>query len=414
MTSSSAACGTVRSARSLPCPAVPAQPGPAAPPGSDPPHRAHSSGIARAGHGGTPCSEFSETRIFDNFQKAIADPRCSGVQDAFAYSYITTDGCVPLALPALAPAPRPQTRVTRVRAPNSEYLEHAGTDPAMLFAGTCAVGSYIDLNTKTVCVSNLGDSRAVIGMFKGKELVTLPMSSDHTAADVAERTRVQDAHPKDPTCVVQMSEDDDDWRVKQICAFTRSIGDCQMKDKTASTLYNTYTKRKVMPRPGVKAKGESHKTKPYIVNTPEYTEHKDMEDGFLIVGCDGVWDEMDSEEAVRICAKLILDNAKNDKANIADLFIEEVLKKVVVRCQESYEEEENLTISDLKKRPQGKKDFSHRSCLHDDITVVIYHFMSDGTTTDIEDYVEVVEAAAQASNTQVRVTLAQLAAPLSD
>ena len=52
--------------------------------------------------------------------------------------------------------------------------------------------------------------------------------------------------------------------------------------------------------------------------------------------------------------------------------------------------------------------------MHDDITVVIYHFMSDGTTTDIEDYVEVVEAAAQASNTQVRVTLAQLAAPLSD
>ena len=88
--------------------------------------------------------------------------------------------------------------------------------------------------------------------------------------------------------------------------------------------------------------------------------------------------------------------------------------RLVVRCQESYEEEENLTLSDLKKRPQGKKDFSHRSCLHDDITVVIYHFMSDGTTTDIEDYVEVVEAAAQASNTQVRVALAQLAAPLSD
>ena len=40
---------------------------------------------------------------------------------------------------------------------------------------------------------------------------------------------------------VQMSEEEDDWRVKLICAFTRSIGDCQMKDKTASTLYNTYT-----------------------------------------------------------------------------------------------------------------------------------------------------------------------------
>ena len=58
------------------------------------------------GHGGTACSDFAETRIFENFQKAIGDPRCAGVQDAFAYSYIATDG---------------------------EYLDHAGSDPSSLF-----------------------------------------------------------------------------------------------------------------------------------------------------------------------------------------------------------------------------------------------------------------------------------------
>ena len=202
----------------------------------------------------------TETRIFHNFKDALAQPRCCGVQDAFAYSYIVTDG---------------------------EYLKHAGADPVALFAGTCAVGAYIDLTTKTVSVSNLGDSRAVLGLFKGNELQCIPMSSDHTAADEDEMARVVAAHPNDPGCVVQMSEEEDDWRVKQICAFTRSIGDCQMKDKGASTLYNTYTSRKVMPRPGVRAKGEPQKTLPYIVNTPDYTEHKDMGDGFLIVGCDG-------------------------------------------------------------------------------------------------------------------------------
>ena len=263
------------------------------------------------------------------------------------------------------------------------------------------MGAYVDLKTQTVGVSNLGDSRAVLGVFGEKEIITIPMSKDHTAADDDERKRVEDDHPKDPTCVVQMSEDDDDWRVKQICAFTRSIGDCQMKDKAASTLYNTYTKRKVMPRPGVKAKGEAHKTKPYIVNTPEFSEHRDMQDGFLIVACDGVWDEMSSEEAVNICAKLILDHANDEKADIAELFIEEVLKKAVVRCQESYEEEENLTLADLKSRPQGKKDFSHRSCLHDDITCIIYHFMSDGTKKQVGDYKEVVEAAAQQSEAKL-------------
>lgn len=250
-------------------------------------------------------------------------------------------------------------------------------------------------------MSNLGDSRAVLGVFGEKEILTIPMSKDHTAADDDERKRVEDTHPKDPTCVVQMSEDDDDWRVKQICAFTRSIGDCQMKDKAASTLYNTYTKRKVMPRPGVKAKGEPHKTKPYIVNTPDYSEHNEMQDGFLIVACDGVWDEMSSEEAVSICAKLILDNANNAKADIAELFIEETLKKAVERCRESYEEEEDLTLADLKSRPQGKKDFSHRSCLHDDITCVIYHFMSDGTKKKVGDYAEVVELAAQQSESKL-------------
>ncbi len=160
------------------------------------------------GHGGTACSSFSETQIFENFQKALGDPRCAGVQDAFAYSYIQTDG---------------------------EYLDYAGSNPSSLFAGTCAVGAYIDLTTKSVSVSNLGDSRAVLGLFKGNELVCVPMSDDHTAADEAEkaryassitrltrcslpynyaardRCRVRALHPNDPGCVVQMSEEDDDW-----------------------------------------------------------------------------------------------------------------------------------------------------------------------------------------------------------
>jgi len=313
------------------------------------------------GHGGTSCSSFAEDKIFEHFKVALADPRCTGVQDAFAYSYITTDG---------------------------EYLVQAGSEPSQLFAGTCAVGSYIDLNSKTISVSNLGDSRAVVGLFsrssrgnhEDSQLVTIPMSKDHTAADDVERSRVESEHPNDPTCVVKMSEDDDDWRVKQIAAFTRSIGDCQMKDKGASTLYNTYTRRKVMPRPGVRAKGESEKTKPYIINAPDFCQHHNMDDGFLIVACDGVWDEMSSEEAVRIVAQLIVDNLGDDSVDIAELFIEEVLKKAVERCKDSYEEEEFLTLAALKARPCGKKDFSHRSCLHDDITVSILRF-----TTDDED-----------------------------
>ena len=382
--------------------------------------------LRAAGHGGTQCSSFAETKIFDNFKVALADPRCTGVQDAFAYSYITTDGyvkpihtvlcCLPLSPPSsLHPASLPYfltwllpCRFDVFR----EYLVQAGSDSSQLFAGTCAVGAYVDLKSKTINVSNLGDSRAVVGLFsrssrgnsEDSQLVTIPMSKDHTAADEMERSRVQGEHPNDPTCVVKMSEEDDDWRVKSIAAFTRSIGDCQMKDKGASTLYNTYIhnpRRKVMPRPGVRAKGESEKTKPYIINAPDFSQHDDMDDGFLIVACDGVWDEMSSEEAVRIVAQLIVDNLDDPSVDIAELFIEEVLKKAVERCKDSYEEEEFLTLALLKARPCGKKDFSHRSCLHDDITVCILRFVTNDEEDSPEEMQKAVDSAASTSAEQL-------------
>jgi len=175
-----------------------------------------------------------------------------------------------------------------------------------------------------------------------------------------------------------------------------------MKDKGAATLYNTYTSRKIMPRPGVRAKGESAKTLPYIVNVPDYTEHSDMGDGFLIVACDGVWDEMSSEEAVNIVARLILENSCNDN-DVAELFIEEVLKKAVTRCRESYDEEEDLTLDELKSRPTGKAEWSSRSHLHDDITVIILHFVTESTSAEglAEKYSTVVEEAIRASESQL-------------
>jgi Ca2+-binding EF-hand superfamily protein len=205
---------------------------------------------------------------------------------------------------------------------------------------------------------------------------TLPLSRDHTASYESERAQVQADHPKDPTAVVKMSEDDDDWRVKAIAAFTRSIGDTQLKDKAAATLYNSYTAgMKVMPRPGVKAKGEPNKTKPYISADAEI-QADSVTDGFLIVACDGVWDEMSSEQAVKIVAGLF-EKHKGTDANIADLFIEETLKCAVDRIKSTIEEEEDITLEELKARPVGKKDLSWRSCLHDDITAVILHFVTD-------------------------------------
>ena len=51
----------------------------------------------------------------------------------------------------------------------------------------------------------------------------------------------------------------------------------------------------------------------------------------MIVACDGVWDEMSSDEAVKIVADLIQNHESDPSKNIADMFIEKVLERAVQR-----------------------------------------------------------------------------------
>ena len=177
-------------------------------------------------------------------------------------------------------------------------------------------------------------------------------------------------------------------RVKKICAFTRSIGDCQMKDPAAAALFNSFRKSKLEPRPGTLVDSRAGvlddpvwtTVKPYISCIPEHQDEC-LCDGFLIVACDGVWDEMSSHEAVQVVSELLANNAKSGgDANIADQFIELVLEKVVKRVKKNFPGEGGLTMAELKERPQGSKKWKGkkycRSCLHDDITAVIVHFTS--------------------------------------
>eukprot|EP01052_Picozoa_sp_SAG31_P015158 SAG31_NODE_966_length_10688_cov_8.343564_8_plen_250_part_00 len=90
---------------------------------------------------------------------------------------------------------------------------------------------------------------------------------------------------------------------------------------------------------------------------------------------------MSSAEAVQIVSELLADHGPD--ANIADLFIEKVMEKVLKRMQATYKAERMTTMEELKSRPPGKKAFKKgpptkwcKSCLHDDITVVILDFTS--------------------------------------
>eukprot|EP01052_Picozoa_sp_SAG31_P015157 SAG31_NODE_966_length_10688_cov_8.343564_7_plen_183_part_00 len=66
---------------------------------------------------------------------------------------------------------------------------------------------------------NLGDSRAVLGVYESGELRTVPLSTDHSATSPSERSMIEDSHPSDATAVLDGSKGKGrpNWRVKGIC-----------------------------------------------------------------------------------------------------------------------------------------------------------------------------------------------------
>ena len=332
------------------------------------------------GHGGWQCSEYTQNVVFENFVHAYEDSQGGGVDlpRAFHKTFQKT---------------------------NRDYYHFARSQNVKeaFFAGTCAVAVFIDLIQQKLWCANLGDSRAVMGVFRqgGKhpddKLQTIPLSVDHTASNLIERQTLHALHPNDKEVVLDVTqlyeddEDDDsfeeppDWRVKKLAAFTRSIGDLHLKEKNTSALFNSYmdSSYHILPRPGTINK-QGQKVLPYISTDPEIKEFPIKEAGFVIVACDGVWDEMSSEEAVECVAELIDEHNQNgdddaNVVNIADLFIEMVLERAVERLRENDPYEADLTLEELKRRPKGKGTDGSRSLLHDDITVVIIQL---GTTEE--------------------------------
>jgi hypothetical protein len=46
----------------------------------------------------------------------------------------------------------------------------------------------------------------------------------------------------------------------------------------------------------------------------------------VIVACDGIWDEIENDEAAHLYARILVENQFDPTANIAQLFIDEVMK----------------------------------------------------------------------------------------
>lgn len=166
-------------------------------------------------------------------------------------------------------------------------------------AGTTACVALI--RNRTLYVANAGDSRCVL-VRAGK---ALDMSVDHKADLPSEQARVKKAGG-----YIQ------DFRVNGELAITRSIGDFEFKTNARLPLEGQI----VTPLPDVKV------------------EQLKPEDQYLILGCDGIWDVMTSQE----CVDYVIDKLEDDEP-LQELG-EHLCDYCLAEKRDSYGSNDNMTF----------------------------------------------------------------------
>eukprot|EP00658_Telonema_sp_P-2_P064186 TRINITY_DN5307_c0_g2_i7.p1 TRINITY_DN5307_c0_g2~~TRINITY_DN5307_c0_g2_i7.p1 ORF type:complete len:246 (-),score=51.38 TRINITY_DN5307_c0_g2_i7:200-937(-) len=217
-----------------------------------------------------------------------------------------------------------------------------------------------------MCIrDSLGDSRCVVGSVCADSgiLESVEMSKDHSAATDSERLRVRTEHPSDPTVIKEQWDEivqEYAWFLKNRARFTRSLGDACMKDVDSASFYNERVPdglAKMLPLP----------QKPYVSNKTEVRMRRVAPgDQFVVLACDGLWDEMSSDQVVHTVRWLIDTHGPGE--NIAALLLNFCLVKIVRRLQAEEPDLELTGVSDLVAIPPG--GYGRRG-LHDDITIII-------------------------------------------
>lgn len=296
------------------------------------------------GHGGHVVSRYTEVECYAKFQKYLKVTHDAG--KAIAHSFLETDACW-------------------LKMVKSHMAAKHRDTWSEVTAGTCAIAAVFDKEKQVLYVGNLGDSRCVVGSVCSDSgiLEAVEMSKDHSATTDSERLRVRQEHAQDPHVIKEQWDEiveEYAWFLKNRARFTRSIGDSCMKDVECARFYNERVPdglAKMLPLP----------KKPYVSNKAEVRMRRVARgDQFVIIACDGLWDEMSSCQAIHTVRWLIDQYGARD--NIAQRVIDFCLCKIVRRLKA---EEPDLDLKDvdgLKAIPPG--GYGRRG-LHDDITVIV-------------------------------------------
>ncbi|PVF96057.1 protein serine/threonine phosphatase 2C [Serendipita vermifera] len=170
------------------------------------------------------------------------------------------------------------------KALKSTSRSEAALTLSQAFAGAVAMLAFYDQAEKTLKVALTGDLRAV----RGRRLAdgtwrTDVLTIEQDGANEEEAARIRKEHPGEPDVIK-------DGRVLG-WQPSRMFGDASLKwpVETSKAIHRKHFGTRLRP---------IVKTPPYVTAEPVITT-TDIQDGdFLILGCDGVWESLNSKEAV--------------------------------------------------------------------------------------------------------------------
>ncbi|GIY17097.1 hypothetical protein CDAR_37781 [Caerostris darwini] len=219
------------------------------------------------GHGGIRASKFASNHLHQNLAQKFPKGSLSQIEKEIKRTFTES-----------------------FRKTDEEFLKQATRTKPSWKDGTTAIAVLVLQNI--LYIANLGDSKAILCRYNKKsgKYVAIPLSTDHSPQDYAERMRIQKAGG----CVR-------DGRVMGVIEVSRSIGDGQ---------YKTYG----------------------ITSVPDVKRCQlTDDDAFILLACDGLWKVFTSEEVLSI----ILDSKKDNKKD-AEVCYETACNRLVNEAIRKY------------------------------------------------------------------------------
>ncbi|CAD8050938.1 unnamed protein product [Paramecium sonneborni] len=217
--------------------------------------------------------------------------------------------------------------------------------PSVARVGSCALTAIVVGNK--VYSANLGDSKGIIVNVSNKMNEKAYKKINHTlnANSKKEQRRLKSVFSDDDIVVCKNGEKS--CYVKGRLQPTRSLGDFRLKFQEFNNPKNVSEDKGYL-------KSISNFKGPYISSTPDQKVFEIQKgDRYLILGSDGLWDELSKSEISKIVQK-----NQNNK--------DEIIKQIFEESLSHAAKSNNMSDEDIRKIPLGK-----RRKLHDDITVIV-------------------------------------------